>query len=348
MIQQWETVTDAAEGAFTVQMPHGWQNEARTVRIGTEPRPLLSATRPDNGAFLFVGDANLQTFTEPSALPWGMPPLPNTAPYSSADAFMAWYVQQRYGRMPNFRITGMEPDHESERRSRKMLQRQGVNVRASAAIVSFEFADNRETVRGRFHGGTMSLGMTWTASVSGVMTNSGDDPKPLDALLKHMGDTYQTNPQWRQMQDGFHAQTMAQNADHSRRMMQISQDGHRQNMANIAHTAVVNTQLHNDRMAQSTASHQQFMTSFDTPSTTSGGMSASDINHERFTDYLTDRDTVVDASGDAYKVDTGADRYYVNKSDGTYIGTDRFTEQADLQRNYGVNPDDYEETTFRR
>ncbi|MBC8142173.1 MAG: hypothetical protein H7Y38_12115, partial [Armatimonadetes bacterium] len=69
--QEWITVGDVAEGAFTVQMPQGWHNEARTVRVGGSPRTLLAANRPDGGAFLFSGDANLPTFTEPASVPYG-------------------------------------------------------------------------------------------------------------------------------------------------------------------------------------------------------------------------------------------------------------------------------------
>jgi len=347
MVQEWITVGDLVEGAFTVQMPQGWHNEARTVRVNGTPRPLLTATRPDGGAFLFSGDANLSTFTEPAAMPYGMM-LPNVQPYAPADAFFAWYVRERYGRMPNFRVTDMTRDVAAEQKAYSNAQMSGMNLQVTAVIVSFEYNDNGATIRARLRGNTVSLGSIWIPDVSGVMTNSGD-PAPLDALLSYMIESYRTNAQWRQTQDQFHAQTMAQNAQFHQNTMATMQTGHQARMDAIAQSGAANTARHNDRMAQSTVNHQQFMQTLHQPSPASvSAQSGGDPSHERFVNYINDQETVVDAGGDTYKVETGSERYFVNKNDGTYIATDAFTEQADLRSRYGVNPDDYTQTQIRR
>ncbi len=347
MQQSWITVSDPAEGAFTVQMPGGWHNEARTVRIGGTPRSLLSATRPDGGAFLFSGDANLSAFTEPAAVPYGML-LPNIHPYAPADEFFAWYVRERYGRMLNFRVTEMTRDVATERKNSDMARQYGMNLQITAVVVSFEYDDNGATVRARFRGNTVSYGSTWVPDVSGVMTNSGD-PAPFDALLTYMVDSYQTASQWRQMQDQSHAQTMAQNATHHQNTMATMQAGHQARMDGITQSGAANTARHNDRMAQSAASHQQFLQTLHQPNPpTATEESYGDASHERFMNYIKDQETVVDAGGDTYSVETGSERYFVNKNDGTYIATDAFTEQADLRSRHGVNPDDYVQTQIRR
>jgi len=40
---QWQSVTDAAEGAFSVDLPAGWSHEVAMLRIGAEQRRVVRA-----------------------------------------------------------------------------------------------------------------------------------------------------------------------------------------------------------------------------------------------------------------------------------------------------------------
>jgi hypothetical protein len=55
----------------------------------------------------------------------------------------------------------------------------------------------------------------------------------------------------------------------------------------------------------------------------------------------------VNPSGQAFQVDNSHQRYFVNKNDRTYIGTDSTTNLDDLRSKIGINPDDYEEVKIK-
>ncbi|GAB4455108.1 MAG: hypothetical protein OHK0029_10650 [Armatimonadaceae bacterium] len=350
----WVTVRDASEGAFTLQMPAGWKNEAHMTRPYEQIRSVVNSQSPDGQAFVFLGDPNLPTFTEPSFYHnMGLPamdtnPLLRAHPYVPAQPFFADYVQQRFGNAPGFRILGVQPNPELERLIHEKAQRWGMQFGATTITVHFEYQENGTPIRGLVYGATVNTGSVWVADVSGVLTTG--NPAQYEPILRHMVASYTTDPRWQQQQNAQHQQKMAQIQANHQSWMATSQAMHQSRMDAIRHAGQVNTQMFQERQAQSDAIHASFMNSLhQTPSYAEPSAPAmqDDFSHQRFVNYIRDEETVVDSAGQQYQVDTGGDRYFINRNDNTYIRTDSTVERSDLHR-YGVNPDDYEEGQIRR
>jgi hypothetical protein len=90
--------------------------------------------------------------------------------------------------------------------------------------------------------------------------------------------------------------------------------------------------------AGSDAAHQGWLTR----------QAADDAMQQSRVNPIREEHTVAGADGGTYQVDAHHERYFVNKWDNTYIGTGATTDRNDLRRNYGVNPDDYEEVKIVR
>lgn len=359
------TLTDPVEGAFAVQLPRGWQNEARSLRPYGVHRTLVTSRSPDGGTFLFFGDPQLPSFSEPSPMLFpGHPmanlnPLAQVHPFVPAEPFFRGYLQERYGRAPGFRLLSVAPCPALEQDVLRSAARYGIPARPTAVSFSFEFMDGPRRVRGRLHGTTFTSGPTWIPGVFGALTTEDMDPARWDDLLFGISRSQQTDPRWRQQQDQLHGQRMAQiNQDHARAMAQLQQQ-HQANMGWIQASA----QAHQARMddlhaaadarlegwrAQQAAGdglHQAYMDGLRGPAPAAP---AADPGHERFLNYIKAEETVVDSEGVAHQVEAGHERYYRSRRDGSFIGAGATLEREDLRARFGVNPDDYEEVRVRR
>ena len=367
-------VTDPNEGAFTVQLPRDWQNQAHMLRPHGTPRSMVTSQSPDGAVFLFLGDPQLPAFTVPTPGMYGGFPMPNldpmsqVHPYVPAEPFFQGQLQQRYGHMPGYRILGSTPCPDREQEAVAEAQRNGVNAYATACSLSFEYAAGTAShglVRGRLHGLTVCYGTIWVPDVGGVLTSDGSDPADYDGLWFRISKTCRTNPQWQQLQNQGHAQKMAQiQMNHQSAMHQL-QSNHQQNMGGIQQSA----QSHQARMdainaagdaqlqgwynqqTAGDAAHQDFMNTLHAQNTAMPGAAGGgeeDFSHRRFVNYVSEQETVVGADGATYQVETGHERYFRHKHDNTYVGADSTTERDDLQARFGVNPDDYEEVRIKR
>lgn len=349
----WITITDPNEGAFTVQMPKGWQNQAYLIRPHDQVRSVVTSRHPDGGAFLFMGDPNLPSFLEPSSVPGGMPmmysnPLTQVRPHVTADAFFPGYVRERYGRMPGFRVTASGPSPRVERLANDNARKRGMNAWVTTVQIAFEYTgDNGVTTHALLHGTTLSFGTVWVPDASGILTR--DDPARYDDMLLWMASSYKTNPHWRQSQDNIHAQRMAQGAANHQSAMAAMQSGHQARMNAIHQAGEANTRMFDERQAQMDVSHQSFMNTIHQPTSPAytGDGGQGDASHQRFVNYINDQETVVGQTGEEYQVETGHERYYVNKHDNTYVGTDSTVGREDLRSHFGLNSDAYEETKIK-
>jgi hypothetical protein len=355
----WITMTDPNEGAFSVQMPRGWQNQAFQVRPYDQVRSVVNSRSPDGSVYLFLGDPNLPTFMDPSQMYGGMMPFGNPLsqvhPYIPADAFFSQYAQQRFGQSPGFQINSAGPNPMLERAAHEKARQRGMNVWVTSISISFQFSDNGTPVNGLLHGLNISFGNIWVPDVSGILTTG--DPAQYNEMLMHMSASYQTSAQWRQQQDNLHAQRMNQiNANHQSAMASM-QAGHAARMDAIQQFGAANTQMWQERQSQNDAMHQSFIDSirqtpasvYDSGASGSPGYTDySDASHQRFLNTIKEENTVVDQSGQTYQVESGHERYYINKRDNSYIGTDSTTDQHHLRAKFGVNPDDYEEVKIKR
>jgi hypothetical protein len=353
-------VTDPVEGAFTVSLPRGWQSQARSVRPYGVHRTVVNTRSPDGGTFLFFGDPQLPTYSEPSPQMLPGHPLAQVHPFVPAEPFFLGYVRQRHGQAPGFRLLGAAPCPALEQDVQRSAQRHGLQARPTAVSLSFELTDAGRRVRGRLHGTTFSTGAIWVADVFGVLTTDDLDPACWDDLLFGIARSLKTEPRWRQQQDQLHANRMAQiQQDHQRATAQMqlqhqgnmgwiqaSMQGHQARMDALHASADAQLQGWYAQQAASDGAHQGFMSAVRGQG--AGPGPDADPGHRRFVNAIRGEETVVDASGATYQVEAGHERYYRNRQDGTCIGTGGAVDREALRERFGVNPEDYEEVRIRR
>lgn len=343
----WLTISDGNENAFTLQMPGGWQNQAALVRVYDQVRNAVTSRSPDGGTLLFVGDPSLPTFLEPGTMP-ATSPMTQVHPFVPADVFFRQNVCQRYGHRTGFHLTSIGPSPAFERFLQDGARKHGGNIGITAARIAFDYINNGVTMHTLLHGISLSYGEFWIPDASGIITRG--DPTRFEDMLIWMAGSYQTNPQWRQNQDQQHAQKMIQIQTNHQSAVSAMQSGHQGRMDAIRQTGAANTQIFHERQAAIDANHQAFRNAIRQPvyNAYSGDGGQNGASHERFINYIRGEETVVGAGGQNYQVEAGQDRYYVNASDNTYIGTDGAVERDDLHARFGVNPEGYEEARVRK
>lgn len=350
-------VTEPTEGAFTLLMPEGWTNQAHLQREHSLNRIIASSIRPDQCAMIHLGDPRLPIFMEPG--PYVDPslmqfnPFFRIQPYAPADWFFRDYVQQCFGNSPGFRLSGVAECPDLLRATAADHQRAGRAARVTAAAISFQHIHNGKAMQCRLHGVTAAYSGIWT--VDHVTASATEDLDTICGPAIRMILSRHYNPAWAAAQQRLHEQRMAigrQQTQFINNMTQIQAQGHQQRMQDIQNFGAANTRMHEERMAQSDANQQSWL----------AGQAQSDAQHQSWMNQQTRDDrmqqsrvnaireehTVLDSGGTAYQVDIHHERYFVNKRDNTYIGTDAATQQADLQRMYGVNPQDFEEVKIVR
>jgi hypothetical protein len=126
-------------------------------------------------------------------------------------------------------------------------------------------------------------------------------------------------------------------------------------MAQIQRFGQMMTEQHNQNMAwiqQSAQRHQQRMQAIQAQGDAStrafnDRMASMDSSHRGFLNYINDENTVVGSSGKVLQVDNGYQRYFVHKTNNTYVGGD-ITMDLDKLRKFNLNPDDYEEVKVKK
>jgi hypothetical protein len=345
------TVVDPNENSFSLQMPKGWKNQAFLVRNQGAERRVVHAVSPDGNTTIFMGDPNMPNFQVPNPYMdysdplFHMNPMLRIHQYVPAEPFFVDYTQRRYGGAPGFRITGATPNPTLEQAYRAEGQRLGVNWMATATAISFEFTENGRHVRGLLNGATLLSDSGWIVDLGGIL--SYGDPNRYTSLFYQMGQSMQTSAQWRQQQNWAHQQAMGQIQSNHQAMMASMQSGHQQRMNDIQSSGEANTRRWQEQQAQNDISHQQFIDQIRSTPPRASQSDQEDFSHRRFLNYIQEQNTVVDSSGNTYQVDGSHERYYVNRRDNTYIGTDSTTDREGL-RARGVNPDDYEEVKIKR
>ena len=336
----WETKTDPVEGAFTIEMPKGWKNDAYVKRKGVVTVNIATAESPDGAAALFYNDPKMPNFVEPhAAVPQSYAdPNVKVQPYVPAERFLPEYLKDRFGKLPGFKITGVSSEPELVAKNRESAQRVGANLsQLHSARVDFDFTDGGKPRRGAVYGTTWGMGgMVWGASVAGIVGTG--DPLAHKETLFHLIESQKALPEWKEKErvaaadrQRQHEYVMAQIAAGT----EILKANHAGNMATLNGMAA----RHQVRMDAIHAAGDASMAAYKARD------AASDGNQRGFLNYINDEHTVAGPSGRTFQVDNQYDRYYINKSDNSYIGVKGGTTLNDLP---GVNPGDYEEGSIQR
>ncbi len=345
--QQWQRLVDSVEGAFSLEVPAGWQGDVRTLRVGQLTRRAVRAVSPDGSVRLSLHDPDLPAFYEPSSGMFVTPGVHQLMPFVPAETFLPQYLQQRFGAAPGFTIGAVVDEPDLVRDTVQRAAERGFQVRPTAASAEFSFTDQGRPVAALMMCSTTSFGPTWAADVFAVFAVGGS--RPDRALLLHALLSERTNAQWQAGENQLFANQQAINAQQSQQWMNVMTQGHNQRMGDIAAAGMANTAMHNDRMAMGQAATDAYLDRLNQPVAgfaDGGGEPGLDQQHQSI-NAIREEETVRTASGDDVQVEAGADRYFVDERNRTWVGA-----QGNVQANdftaAGLNPDDYQEGQIRR
>lgn len=337
-------VVEPVERSFALDLPAGWKHDVFLVRSYQLVKPVATATSPDGATAIFVGDATMTYFTKPGHLDPFLErqmignPLMKLGPYVPADRFLSEYLQRTFGKLEGFRMDRPVPSPLVAEALEASFQRIGRREASTTAAIPFEFVASGRRTRGIAHCATRDTGLVWYPQVSGVV--STDDPAAFADVLRRVVLSNRTDPEWQRREQATHERRMAQlrqdyenqqvnframNRQHAARMQQISASAaaHNQRME----TLTAANDAHNQQWASQQASN--------------------DAGHERFLNLIRGEHTVSAGDGHLLQVDNSHQKYFVNPTTNTYVGTDGTTSLDDL-RKLGLNPDDFREARIVR
>ena len=243
----YATYRDPSEGAFTVELPRGWNAKLALNRVSAlDVRPSWKATSPD-GIEIASGDSTLSGFTVPTAylrmagIGAGQTyhPGPGVSlvvePYTQGLAFAQAYVRQRLARtcsgttiVKTRDLTpSMGPVDSAYRTS-------GFNLRTTAGDVSFTCNRNGTPMRGYLFAATQLVSAQtnamWVVSnLVGYVAAAAASQEAAVALNRATG-TFRWDPQWAQ-RAGAQAMAIAKATEQSQNAIARSIASRSQSMA---------------------------------------------------------------------------------------------------------------------
>ncbi len=342
---EWQSVADANEGAFTVDLPVGWSHDVRLLRVGPALRRVVRAVSPDGSLRLSLHDPDLPDFYEPSSGMFVQAGVQQLAGYVGADVFLPQYLSQRFGAAPGFRQGGVQLEPELVQATQQRAVEYGVQLRCTAASARFGFTDQGRTVEALAFVSTNSFGMSWMADVCALFVTG--DGEPDRALLLKTMYSERTSQQWQAGQNQLFANQQAINAQQSAAWMNLSQTMHNQRMGDIAAAGAANTAIHEQRVAMGEASTAAFLNRLNQPSAGGGTESPRLDAQHSWVNIMREEETVRTASGEDVQVDAGADRYFMDERNRRWVGASGSVDANDF-RAAGLNPDDFQEGQIRR
>jgi hypothetical protein len=340
---QWVSVNDMTENSFSLKMPGGWQNAALLHRLHTVPRSLVTAVAPDKNTVIYFGDPRIPVYAEPNPemeymySSMGMKAPYIYTPYISAERYFSDYMQSRFGQLEGFRmIEKFDNKPLLEKQASDIAKFNLQSAKVSNVSYRFEYVSNGKTIKAVVNGVTWGIGGMWMADVSGYCTTG--DTRAVEDIMITMMKTRENNPEWQRQQQAQqqaqHEQTMAMINQNTQRMTQQ----HQQNMANIQASA----NAHQQRMANLQQSHDQWNNNWQQ------NQNAIDDRHNQFINSINNEHTVADRSGNTYQVDNYSDKYFVDKTNNTYIGTHSTVTLDDLRKIKNLNIENFEQVQIIR
>lgn len=202
-----ETVTDPG-GAFTIQMPSGWQNQANLRREQSVNQILATSTSPDRSAMIHMGDPRIPFFMEPGPMAQMMAfasPTP-VHPYVPAEPFFQDYLRQNFGNAPGFRVADVQEDAMFQQLLMGEAMRNGQMVQGTAVCVVFGHQGMGQPMSCLLHGATLTNGSRWAAEVLVVSVTTPEYLEQVNDMALRMVSTRQISRLWLMNQDNLQMQ----------------------------------------------------------------------------------------------------------------------------------------------
>ena len=210
--QRW---TDPREGAFSFEVPAGWQVQGGTFRpyAGTGAVTQVVIASPDGQVRVRFGDVNLPTtFVEPNqtlaSLGYGEGSRPSASSmvlrYLSGTDFSGYYVQQMMGRSCNsigWTRKGNYPDY--VRKQNQVAAQAGIQMFAAytAGDISYKCKAGGKVLVGYQYAETYAVAYQGTANAWAIRQTYGFTSTPeqaavANAVMTRALLTSRINPQW--------------------------------------------------------------------------------------------------------------------------------------------------------
>lgn len=333
------TVTDPVNGAFSAQVPEGWDTVAYSNVEGQVVRSVITTVSPDGGTVLFAGDPKIPSYWNPDAADEmtvrfaEMLDSMELAYYVPADEYGVNYVTEKFGELDGFTMGAVERDTAREQQLMSQYQSAGVGpTDLRIALVRFSFVDGEGSPS---NGGvtvfTADLGHVWQVQVYGAATN-GD----LDTFVEAAGSMMQSI----QPQADFQATLQQRHQDTMALIERRTEEMTRRHEANMQWIQD-SANAHQQRMQAIWASNDAQIASY------YDRMASMDVGHREFLNYVNDERTVQSSSGTKHQVDDGYQRYWMNPATGEYAGGDVNFDETQL-RELGLDPSAFEEVQIVR
>jgi hypothetical protein len=328
-----EWLKDPVEAAFEVQLPKGWKNDAYLYRVYELSRNVATSLSPDGNTALFFGDPKMPYYSIPTPelnenSPFAnLNPLSKYAQYETADNYFEKYVQNKFGKLPGFKITGKGECPEYISLIEKDFTKHGIRAdEITTTRIFFDYDMDGKKVHALLNGTVTRYMSIWMPGVNGISTTA--DPTTFNDMIFKIVSTVKPSQAWLDKEKQMRDQRWAQ---------------HQQNMQNQQANMQASYQSHQIRMQNMQQSFDQHNKNWQQQ------QNAIDHNHGMFLNMIKEENTVSTSSGQTFQVDNSHQKYYYNKSNNTYIGTDQHTTIDDLRKNDpSINPDNYEETQILR
>ncbi len=264
---------DPREGAFGLQVPKGWQVVGGAYRLSaTDIRESVTMISPDAQIRIFVGDANLGTFTEPTPMltrsglrPGSFETLGDGSKleiqsYMAGQQFARAYVQSRLAPQ----CSGLQVGANNDRQDLAVVFSQSArsegltSARLTAGDAAFNCTDRRGPVHAHVFAATLypmpGRAPLWYAYRLYGYFASPDDQQAAESIVQQVEQSWRINPQWQArekqiansavQQDNARSQQIRSNA------MQAIQNDQRQTSDMIVNGYEQRSQTYDENFSQ--------------------------------------------------------------------------------------------------
>ena len=284
------TFTDPTENAFTIAVPQGWTVKGGVQRASpTSATPWVTATSPDGGTVIAIGDPSVPSFVLPSAQSPAGSTVPSAAggtasvePYENGVQFAQDYANRSFGQT----CAPLQPTGTAaEPALAQVAQSQGAAMAALVGVAAppVQFDGGSATFTCQANGvadavgvidvtGGMQVAMGggfWNVAVLIAYRTPAASQAQTDQLARAMRASFQPNPQWQaqmaaatrqqlaaMQQNGAAAQAALTQQEAQESAMLQQQGQADQAQLNAAHAATMD-QLNAQGVDQTAAFNQQ-------------------------------------------------------------------------------------------
>ena len=206
--ESWETVRDARERAFSIQVPQGWKTYGGLFRFSTiDARMIVDMTSPDGLINLRVGDSTVPPYRVPGPF---LRPGPGVAAYASGSVFATRYGQARFASM----CQGLHLTKSDALAPKYHPAAAGIS-HTTAGEAFFSCTRNNAPTSGYVYAETMLMGpggpgSSWVVVALGSLMAPAEQAKGAGATLQHSGESLVMNPAWMAMQNQLNNRAIQQ------------------------------------------------------------------------------------------------------------------------------------------